>query len=52
MTDIYQPLDRKVFRVLKAYAKRLIMQRANNNPAATRTESDAFQDLVATWANL
>jgi hypothetical protein len=32
MTDIFQPLDRKVFEVLKAFVKQLFLRRVNRSP--------------------
>jgi hypothetical protein len=52
MTDILQPLDRKVFRVLKASAKQLFLHRVNRSPEASRTKCDTVQDLVDAWATL
>jgi hypothetical protein len=51
MTDAFQPLDRKVFGVLKAYAKRLFLQSITRNPGMMRTKSDAAHDLVTAWSN-
>jgi transposase-like protein len=52
MTDQFQPLDRKVFGVLKASAKSLFFRRVNKNPDVKRTKSDAVQDLISAWTNL
>jgi hypothetical protein len=52
MTDQFQPLDRKIFGVLKASAKSLFFRRVNKNPEARRTKIDAVQDLINAWENL
>jgi hypothetical protein len=52
MTDAYQPLDRKIFGVLKGYAKRLFLRRMTTDPGGGRTKGDAVQDLIAAWAEL
>jgi hypothetical protein len=51
MTDTFQPLDRKVFGVLKAYAKSLFLQGITRNPGAVPSKSDAARDLVTAWSN-
>jgi hypothetical protein len=52
MTDQFQPLDRKIFGVLKAHAKHLFLQRIKERPRLGRTKGDAVQDLVEAWARL
>jgi hypothetical protein len=47
-----QILNRRVFGVLKTFAKHLFLWRVNQNPRRLRTKGDAVQDLVAVWENL
>jgi hypothetical protein len=52
MTDVHEPLDRRVFGVLKAYAKRLFRRHVDMNPGMRRSKADAVQDLIAAWEGL
>jgi hypothetical protein len=52
MTDELQPLDRNVFAVLKATAKRLFHERCMMGPMLKRTKADACEDLIAAWEHL
>jgi hypothetical protein len=52
LTDEFQPLDRKVFGVLKANARALFHTRMVNDPFANRTKIDAVQDMINCWEHL
>ena len=52
MTDFYQPLDRKVFGVLKAKARKVFRQRHSKEPHIKGTKLEACQDMVAAWEGL
>jgi hypothetical protein len=52
MTDVYQSLGRRVFGMLKAYAKRLFRRPVDMNPGMRRSKADAVQDLIAAWEGL
>jgi hypothetical protein len=51
MTDEFQPLDRKVFGILKAYGK-LLFLRQTTTFVGRRTKQNAVQDLMAAWERL
>jgi hypothetical protein len=46
LTDEFQPLDRPVFGVLKAQAKRLFQDRFHTNSDSRRTKQEAFTDVL------
>jgi hypothetical protein len=48
-TDRLQPLDRSVFAVLKASAKRLFHERCMQNIGDPRKKKDAVADLLKAW---
>ena len=48
MTDEFQPLDRKIFGIVKAYAKNLYRQRIKNG-IDNITKSGACQDMIKAW---
>jgi hypothetical protein len=52
LTDEFQPLDRAVFGVLKAQAKRLFHARFHANPYGRRTKREAVADMITTWSLL
>ncbi len=51
-TDQLQPLDIKLFGILKSYARRLFLERYRNDPYRKRNKIDACQDLVCAWEKL
>jgi hypothetical protein len=51
-TDRLQPLDRAVFGVLKATAKRLFHKRCMQNIGQPRKKKDAVSDLLMAWEAL
>jgi hypothetical protein len=51
LTDEFQPLDRKVFGILKAYGKMLFLRRLTTF-VGRRTKQNAVQDLMAAWEHL
>lgn len=51
-TDRLQPLDVKLFGILKAYARRLFLERYRNDPYKKRNKIDACQDLICSWEKL
>jgi hypothetical protein len=51
-TDVPQPLDRRVFGVLKSQAIRLFHRRVNEDHLHRRTKSEACEDVVTAWASL
>ena len=51
-TDKYQPLDRKVFGVLKAKSRSLIRRKLSENPDQPIKKKDAVADLIACWDSL
>jgi hypothetical protein len=52
LTDKFQPLDRAVFGVLKAQAKRLFHARFHLNAYERRTKQDAVANMVNAWSLL
>ena len=48
MTDAFQPLDRKIFGIVKAFAKRLYRQRIKNSNGIIK-KADACQDMISAW---
>jgi hypothetical protein len=50
MTNAFQPLDLRAFKVLKSHARRLFLQHLNRTPEALGTKSDAAEDFVTVWA--
>lgn len=52
MTDFYQPLDRKIFGVLKAKARKLFRQRHAGDSSIHGTKQEACADMVAAWESL
>jgi transposase len=52
MTDELQPLDRSVFAVLKATARRLFHERCMHAPLVKRSKEEACQDLIAAWEHV
>ena len=52
MTDFYQPLDRKVFGVLKAKAQCNFRLRQKGNNELRATKSEACQEIFAAWEGL
>jgi hypothetical protein len=52
LTDELQPLDRKMFGVLKAKAKALFRRRLHDDPSAKRTKRDGVADMIRAWENL
>jgi hypothetical protein len=46
LTDEFQALDRTVFNVLKAQAKRLFRARFHANPCGRRTKQEAVADMI------
>jgi hypothetical protein len=51
MTDEFQPLDRRVFGILKSYGKMLFLRRLTTC-VGRRTKQNAVQDLMAAWEHL
>ena len=51
-TDQLQPLDVKLFGILKSYARRLFIERYRYDPYKNRKKIDACQDLVCAWEKL
>lgn len=51
-TDQLQPLDVKLFGILKSYARRLFIERYRYDPYKIRKKIDACQDLVCAWEKL
>jgi hypothetical protein len=51
-TNVFQPLDRRVFGILKSQARRLFHRRVNENHLHWRTKSEACEDLMTAWAPL
>jgi hypothetical protein len=51
-TDEPQPLDRSVFAVLKAAAKKPFHRRYTADPYGRRTKPEAVQDLLTAWGTL
>jgi hypothetical protein len=51
MTDEFQPLDRKVFGILKAHGKMLFL-RHSTEFVGRRTKQNAVQDLITAWDQL
>ena len=49
MTDFYQPLDRKVFGVVKAKARKFFRQRHSKESHIKGTKLEACQDMIAAW---
>ena len=52
MTDVYQPLDRRVFGPLKAKARKFFRQRNHLGQPLKATKSDAFQDMCRAWESV
>ena len=50
MTDEFQPLDRKIFGIVKAYAKRLYRMRIKKTGKISK--KDACQDMIQAWENI
>jgi hypothetical protein len=50
LKDEFQPLDRAVFGVLKAQAKRLFHARFHANPYGRRTKPEAVADMITAWS--
>ena len=44
-----QPLDVKIFSILKSISRRLFMERMRKDPTMQRKKSDACADLVRAW---
>ena len=51
-TDQLQPLDVKIFGILKSTARRLFMDRYRQNPYQKRSKLDACQDMVYAWEKI
>jgi hypothetical protein len=51
-TDLLQPLDRTVYAVLKAAAKKLFHDRCMKHARLRRTKRDAVEDLIAAWERM
>jgi hypothetical protein len=51
-TDVLQPLDRRVFGVLKGQARRLFHRRVSEDYLHRCTKSEACEDLMVAWAHL
>jgi hypothetical protein len=52
MTDVLQPLDRTVFGVLKATARKYFRERCLQDPRLARRKTDAVMDLIRSWDEL
>jgi hypothetical protein len=52
LTVEFQPLDRAVFGVSKAQAKRLFHARFHANPYGRRTKPEAVAELITAWSPL
>jgi hypothetical protein len=52
MTDLLQPLDRAVFGILKATARRYFHERCMQEPCLARPKADAVVDLIRSWDEL
>ena len=52
MTDLYQPLDRKVFGSLKSKARHLFKQRHELGKPINVTKRDACQDVIRAWEGI
>lgn len=52
MTDVYQPLDRKIFGVMKAKARKMFRQRHTLGQPITATKLDACQDMCSAWESV
>ena len=51
-TDVYQPLDRKIFGPLKALARKFFARRQSRGKPISATKLDACQDMVAAWEHV
>jgi hypothetical protein len=51
-TDEFQPLDRAVFGILKAQAKRLFHARFHVNSYGRGTKQEAIADMITGWSLL
>ena len=49
LTDVYQPLDRKIFGILKAKARYYFRMRRELGKPITATKAEACQDMVKAW---
>ena len=49
MTDTYQPLDRKIFGLMKAHARKLFRLAIRDDPEMRRTKKDACAEMVRCW---
>ena len=52
MTDVYQPLDRRVFGPLKAKARKFFRQRNHLGQPLKATKLDACQDMCRAWESV
>jgi hypothetical protein len=52
LTDKLQPLDRSVFAVLKAHAKKLFYDRVSECPFLGRSKQEVIADLIAAWKSV
>ena len=52
LTDTYQPLDRRIFGILKAKARRFFRMRFSQNIDIEATKRAAAQDFVAAWESI
>ena len=52
LTDFYQPLDRKIFGILKAKARKFFRMRHNGDQELKATKKEACEDIVAAWEGL
>lgn len=52
LTDYYQPLDRTIFGILKAKARKLFRVRQQGEADLSATKADACQDMIAAWEGI
>ena len=52
LTDVYQPLDRRIFGILKAKARRYFRMRYSQCENIETTKKDAVQDFIAAWESI
>ena len=52
LTDYYQPLDRRIFGIIKAKARKLFRIRQKGEANMHATKAQACQDMVAAWEGI
>ena len=52
MTDYYQPLDRKIFGILKAKARKFFRKRNSGETTLKATKIEACTDMIAAWEGI